>query len=102
MYAGAAALTRILGVPTECLGTFHSGAFHAFVFRHGARSIAIAWAGREKSREVELPEAITALDLMGNKLEHRALAFGSTPVYLQAASAPDLLEFFRSHISQLR
>jgi hypothetical protein len=102
MYAGSAALTRILGVPTECLGTFHAGAFHAFVFRHGARSVAIAWAGREKSKELELPEAITALDVMGNKLEQRALSFGSTPVYLQAASASDLLEFFRSHISQLR
>jgi len=91
MFAGAAVLTRILGVPTECLKTIKAGGVRAYVFRTGDRSIAIAWTAPGKSLNLSLTHPILAFDIMGNQFTGRSLSLTSSPVYLQSPSAETLI-----------
>ena len=52
MYAGVAALTRLLGVPDECVNTAHDDGLAAYVFRAKDRLVAIAWCEAGKARKL--------------------------------------------------
>ena len=54
MYAGVAALTRLLGVPDECVKAVHDDGLVAYVFRAKDRVVAIAWCEAGRSRKLKL------------------------------------------------
>ena len=84
MYPGVAALTRLLGVPDECVKTLHSDGLLAYVFRVKGRAVAIAWCEPGRSQRLKLSGEVKACDLMGNILPPGEFVLESSPVYLQA------------------
>ncbi|MCX7009297.1 MAG: hypothetical protein NTY53_18965 [Kiritimatiellaeota bacterium] len=96
MYAGVAALTRLLGVPESCALAVEHADVRAYVFCKQNGAVAIAWSGAEQPAELKLPEGVHAFDLMGNELPGRALKLTVTPVYLQADGAADLKKLFQA------
>jgi len=92
MYAGIAMLTRLLGVPDECVKKITAGGLQAYIFRVKNRAVAIAWreAGREQT--LKLAARVRAYDIMGNELKGRAPVLNSSPLYLLGANADALVE----------
>ena len=82
MYAGVAALTRLLGVPDQYVKAVHDDGLVAFVFRTRDRAVAIAWCEAGRSRKLELAQSVYALDIMGNALSLTDAPLMQTPVYL--------------------
>ena len=95
MYAGAAALNRLFGVPETCALAIERDDLRAYVFQKSGGAVAVVWSGAEQSPELKLPEGTHAFDIMGNELPGRALKLTATPVYLQAANAADLTHLFQ-------
>jgi hypothetical protein len=91
MYPGVAALSRLLGVPDECVKSLHSDGVLAYVFRAKGRAVAIAWCEPARSQRLKLSREVDAFDLMGNSLPPRELVLGSSPVYLQASQPEAVL-----------
>jgi Beta-galactosidase len=91
MYAGVAALTRLLGVPDECVKIVHDDGLVAYVFRIKDRMVAIAWCEAGRSRKVKPAEAVQAFDIMGNSLSLKGPVLGESPVYLVGKSAEAVL-----------
>jgi hypothetical protein len=92
MYAGMAALSRLLGVPEECAGTVARGDLRAYVFRVPGRAVAIAWCGDEAPRTFTRPAGVQVFDVMGNELPAREVRLNSSPIYLRAPQADTLKE----------
>ncbi len=82
MYAGVAALTRLLGVPDECVKTVHDSGLWAYVFRTKDRVVAIAWCESGHSRKFDLAPTVQAYDIMGNAISPASLMLGQSPIYL--------------------
>jgi hypothetical protein len=82
MYAGVAALNRLLGVPDQCVKTVHDNGLLAYVFRTKDRAVAIAWCEAGQSGKLKLPPAIQAYDIMGNACSPGDFVLGQSPVYL--------------------
>ena len=82
MYAGVAALTRLLGVPDECVKTVHDSELWAYVFRTKDRVVAIAWCESGHSRKFDLAPTVQAYDIMGNAISPASLMLGQSPIYL--------------------
>jgi hypothetical protein len=91
MYAGVAALTRLLGVPDECVETVHTEGLAAYVFRVKDRVVAIAWCEAGRSRKLRLARAVQAYDIMGNSLSLKDPVLGGSPVYLVGKQAETVL-----------
>jgi hypothetical protein len=86
MYAGVAALTRLLGTPRECVGSLDRDGLRAYAFNSGDRTVAIAWRGSGQPKPLKLGSGQRAYDVMGNALEQRELVLGGSPVYVVAAA----------------
>ena len=91
MYAGVAALTRLLGVPDECVMTVRTDALCAYVFQAKDRLVAIAWCEAGKSRKLKPAPAVQAYDIMGNRLSLKDSVLQESPVYLVGKSAQSVL-----------
>jgi hypothetical protein len=92
IYAAAASLTRRLGTPDGCFKVVKSNTLRAYLFRAGERFVAVAWSAKSKTVDVALAPAITGFDMMGNRLTSNSVKVGSSPIYLEAASARALVE----------
>jgi hypothetical protein len=95
MYAGAAALNRLLGVPESCALAIERDDLRAYVFQRQGAAVAVVWSGAERPTALHLPEGVQAFDIMGNVLPGRDVPLTATPVYLQAASAAELTKLFK-------
>jgi len=91
MYAGVAALTKLLGVPEACERIVSRDDTTAYLFRTGGRTLAIAWRTREGTRPLKPVAGVTVRDIMGNPVEAPAAGLNETPIYLLGASA-DMVE----------
>ena len=91
MYAGVAALTRLLGVPDECIKTVHADGLAAYVFRVKARAVAIAWCEAGHSRKLVSDKGAQVYDIMGNSLSPIHAVLEESPVYVVGKSAESVL-----------
>jgi len=91
MYAGVAALTRLLGVPDECVKTAHADGLCAYVFRAKDRLVAIAWCEAGKSRKLKPAPAVQAYDIMGDRFLLREAVLEQSPLYLVGKSTEAVL-----------
>jgi len=91
MYAGVAALTRLLGEPAECLKRLRDGGIMAYVFRVGNRTVAIAWCEAEQPRKLRLVAGVAAYDIMGNELTEGSPVLSQSPIYLTGKRADSVL-----------
>lgn len=87
MYAGAAALTRLLGVPQSCEQIIHRAGVRAYIFRTAGRSVAIAWQDNGQTKRLKPTPPVTAWDIMGNELPTGEVVLGESPLYLAAPTA---------------
>jgi hypothetical protein len=91
MYAGVSALTRLLGLPDECVKTVHEDGLAAYVFRVKDRAVAIAWCEAGQSRKLKPAGGVQAYDIMGNGLLLKDAVLGESPVYLVGKSSDSIL-----------
>ncbi|HWI58510.1 MAG TPA: hypothetical protein VNZ22_14895, partial [Bacillota bacterium] len=94
MYAGVAALTRLLGVPETCVKRLENNGLHAYVFRRQNHAVAIAWAQAAQISKVKLPPGVQAYDVMGNRLSGTELPLTSSPIYLVSLQPEAILRAF--------
>jgi hypothetical protein len=92
MYPGVSALTRLLGVPDECVKAMRSDGLYAYLFRVQNQAVAVAWCEPGRSRKLSPGLAVQAYDIMGNVLSLDSLVLDQSPVYLQAAQASLVLK----------
>jgi len=91
MYAGVAALTRLLGVPQECVRVVNRGGVRAYIFRTGDRFVAVAWGEEGRSRPLRLGSQVAAYDIMGNEVPPEKAALSESPVYLIAPTVEGIV-----------
>ena len=91
MYAGVAALTKLLGVPETCQRIVNREGAIAHIFRSGGRTVAIAWRSTEGQVSLKRIPGVDVRDMMGNPVEANLSVLSETPIYLLGANA-DLLE----------
>jgi hypothetical protein len=84
MYAGVAALTRLLGTPQECIGRVNRNGVRAYAFNSDERAVAIAWRGDGPVRPLKLAAGLRAYDVMGNELSRGEIRLGESPLYVVA------------------
>ncbi len=87
MYAGVAALTRLLGVPEGCEHIVNRADAIAYCFRSGGRTVAIAWNGGTGNMPLKPARGVAVRDIMGNPVEAKAATLSETPIYLLGADA---------------
>ena len=97
MYAGVAALTRLLGVPDECVKIAHEDGVSAYAFRVKDRVVAIAWCEAGQSRKLKQSGGAAAYDIMGNGLLLKDTLLGESPVYLVGKDAEAVLASLAKH-----
>ena len=85
MYAAAAALTRLLGTPDECMGVIAGQDAQAYLFRVGSRCVAIVWAKDGHEKTITWPSDCHSFDVMGNSIES-TVPMTSSPIYVVAQS----------------
>ncbi len=90
MYAGVAALTRLLGVPEACERIVNRGGTSAYLFRTGGKTLAIAWRSAEGTMPLKPVQGVTVRDIMGNEVETSAAVLSESPIYLLGASADEV------------
>ena len=90
MYAGVAALTRLFGVPEECVKAVNRDDLRAYVFRGKDREVAVAWCGADQKRRLTLAASVQAYDIMGNEIPASDLVLSESPVYLVSTAQPIL------------
>jgi hypothetical protein len=91
MYAGVAALTKLLGVPETCQRIVNREGAIAYIFRSGGRTVAIAWRSSEREVPLTPVPGVDVRDIMGNPVEANVSVLSETPVYLLGTDA-DLVE----------
>ena len=91
MYAGVAVLTRLLGVPDECIKTVYDEGLLAYVFRTKDRVVAIGWCEAGHSRKLNLAPTVHACDIMGNPVTGGGLVLEQSPFYLVGKEAKAVL-----------
>jgi hypothetical protein len=91
MYAGVAALTKLLGVPEACERIVNRDGTSAYFFRSGGRTLAIAWRSSEGKKPLRPIRGVAVRDIMGNPVEANVSVLSETPIYLLGASA-DVVE----------
>jgi hypothetical protein len=87
MYAGVAALTRLLGVPESCERIVNRDGTCAYFFRTGGQTLAIAWRADDRKKPLKGSEGVLVRDIMGNPIGANGAELSETPVYLVGASA---------------
>lgn len=92
MYAGVAALTRILGVPDDTVHILDTPTHHAYVFKTKTRHVAVAWTSAGHTYSLTLPPECQALDLMGNILPTPTVTLGESPIYLLSPDLAPILQ----------
>jgi hypothetical protein len=92
MYAGVAALTRLLGVPESCERSWTNEILRAYLFRAKGRRVAVAWCEEGRTQAVRLGRGIRAYDVMGNRLTGREVTLDHSPLYLTGATAEGISE----------
>lgn len=91
MYAGVAALTRLLGVPDECVKTLHSDGMAAYAFRIKDQAVTIAWCEPGRSLKLKPDPRVQAYDIMGTNLPLENSVLGESPIYLVGRQAEAVL-----------
>ena len=91
MLPGVAALTRILGVPQDCVQILHVQGVAAYLFKVNRRTVAIAWCDAGPPCSLRPAPAVQAYDIMGNPLTLEGTALNQTPIYLVGDSAQAIL-----------
>jgi hypothetical protein len=91
MLPGVAALTRLFGVPDECVARIHRDGLHACVFRAKGRAVAIVWLDAEPKRPLKPAATVRAYDIMGNEVAAREAVLSESPVYLVADDAASVI-----------
>jgi hypothetical protein len=91
MYAGVAALTKLLGVPETCQRIVNREGAIAYIFRSGGGTVAIAWRSSESKIPLKRVPGVDVRDIMGNPVEANVSVLSETPIYLLGADA-DLVE----------
>jgi hypothetical protein len=94
MYAGAAAFTRIIGVPEKCSKIVNTNGMHAYIFDSSGESVAIAWCSGTRKLNLKLPDLVLAFDIMGNSTNSREITIQQSPIYLKARSAGAIAQLF--------
>ena len=87
MYAGVAALTRLLGTPETCLGSVDRDGLRAYAFASRGQAVAVAWRSGGAPRAVTLAAGQRAFDVMGNELPRGEIVLGDSPLYVVAPAA---------------
>ncbi|MBI3920555.1 MAG: carbohydrate binding domain-containing protein [Armatimonadetes bacterium] len=80
--AAVAALTRLFGIPDECITNVDRNGMKGYLFRTGGKAVAVAWSNDDREHKLKRPSGVRAFDLMGNELKARDLTVSTTPVYL--------------------
>jgi hypothetical protein len=91
MLPGVAALTRLFGVPDECVARIHRDGLHACVFRAKGRAVAIVWLDAGPKRPLKPAATVRAYDIMGNEVAAREAVLSESPVYLVADDAASVI-----------
>jgi len=91
MYAGVAALSRLLGVPDQCVKNLRSDGLAAYVFRVKDRTVAIAWCEAGRPRRLKFLPTVQAYDIMGNSLAPDGAVLDQSPVYLVGKQVSSVL-----------
>jgi hypothetical protein len=91
MYAGVAALTRLLGMPEATERIVNRGGTRAYFFRSSGGTLAIAWRIEEGQEPLKPVSGVAVRDIMGNRVQADASVLSETPIYLLGANA-DLVE----------
>ncbi len=87
MFAGVAALTKLLGVPEACERIVSRDDTCAYCFRTGGQTLAIVWRTGDGTKPLQSVAGVTVRDIMGNPVEAGAAVVSETPLYLLGASA---------------
>lgn len=97
MYPALSALANLLGPDPEPVATSGPKArLRVYVFRTTAGAVAVVWQRGERPVTLQLPDGVTARDLMGNPLTGRDVRVTSTPTYLLAQNAQTLQKWLLS------
>ncbi|HVM46739.1 MAG TPA: hypothetical protein VMU04_01880 [Candidatus Acidoferrum sp.] len=94
MYPGVAVLSRLLGIPDQCVKIVRSDGLLAYVFNVQDRAVAVAWCTPGHARNVRLSRAVQACDIMGNRLAKGDVLLSESPLYLASSKADTILECF--------
>jgi hypothetical protein len=101
MYPALSALANLLSAEFQPAGSTNQAPAYAFWFRTKKGFVAVAWKneyfeGAEEGKPVtlRLPAGVSAVDLMGNKLDGPSIDLGETPVYLLSADETALRATF--------
>jgi hypothetical protein len=100
MYPAMSAMANLLGADFQVAGAESQGPIHAYWFRTPGKFVAVAWRNKwdegtqGQKVSLNLPAGVTALDLMGNRLEGQAVEITDTPVYLLSVDEATLAGMF--------
>ena len=101
MYPALSVLANMLGADFQPTGSTNQGPAYAFWFRTKKGFVAVVWKndyfegdGEGKPVVLKLPAGMSAVDLMGNKLDGPSIELGEIPVYLLSAEEGTLREMF--------
>jgi len=95
IFAGAAAWTRLVGVPKRCSKIINGNGLYAAVFEVVEGSaVAVAWCSGTREFDLQLPEAASAFDIVGKPMEDKKVLIGQSPVYIRTKSAESLTQAF--------
>lgn len=92
MYAGVAALTKMLGTPDECVKMVNREGLIACVFKDKEHAVAVTWRSDGKSRPLTLGKTVIAFDVMGNEVKLRSVNLGESPIYLVGRNAESIIQ----------
>ena len=92
MLPGIAALTRLFGVPQECVKIIHREDLRAYVFRDKDRAVAVTWCNVDQKRSLTLAPNVRAYDIMGNEISPHDVVVTESPIYLLSTSADAILQ----------
>ena len=93
MVAAQAAMSRLLGPDTECVGSLWERP-RSFAFRSRGRTVVGLWDEEGEGRTLETAAAapVQVLDLVGAQVEEARVMLGETPYYVVVEGAPGLEE----------
>lgn len=101
MYPALAALAGVLGADFKPAGSDNAGSFYTYWFRTGKGSLAVVWkneyaegAQEGKAVSLRLPAGVSAMDMMGNKLDGQVIEVADVPIYLTSVDEAVLGEMF--------
>jgi hypothetical protein len=92
--AGAAAWTRLVGVPKQCLKIIRRNVLYAAIFETSEGAVAVTWSSGSREFEIPSTAGARAFDIMGKRVEGKSIILQQSPMYLQAPSAEPLIQAF--------